>query len=319
MLTLVGGCATHPPIKLEALKTSVATELTEVPFFSQRRQQCGAAALATVLAYRQVNTTAKALENYLYIPDREGTLTTEIVGQARRHNMLVHHLEPSLEAIIQEVAAKNPILVMQNLGFTWLPQWHFAVVVGYDLHNKHFILRSGKQRTRQIDFATFYATWQRADHWAVVIAPPTTVPATVRYTAFVKAATEFEEIGKTKVAQTAYLTALEHWPNNDLESAYIGLSNLAYGDNNFITAKNWLRLAINSNPESAASWNNLAYIMIQLACPVQAKQAINCALKLDPDNINYQSSQKEITLKADTLNSGQTGIADINLCVIPAC
>jgi hypothetical protein len=33
---------------------------------------------------------------------------------------------------LREVAAGNPVLVLQNLSFAWAPVWHYAVVMGYD-------------------------------------------------------------------------------------------------------------------------------------------------------------------------------------------
>ena len=39
----------------------------------------------------------------------------------------------TLSASALHRAGALTLLVLQNLGLSWLPRWHYAVVVGYDL------------------------------------------------------------------------------------------------------------------------------------------------------------------------------------------
>ena len=75
-------------------------------------------------------------------------------------------------AVLAEVAAGNPVLVLQNLAFDFYPQWHFAVVVGYDRRERTLILRSGTTRRLVDDFASFDQSWARGGRWAVLALPP---------------------------------------------------------------------------------------------------------------------------------------------------
>ena len=87
-----------------------------------------------MLAYNQINTTPEQLRPYLYIPEKGGSLAVELEARARQFNLIVYPLKPDVTDILLELDAGHPVLVMQNLGFSWLPQWHFAVAIGYDLN-----------------------------------------------------------------------------------------------------------------------------------------------------------------------------------------
>jgi len=130
---LLGGCSAVSPLpdddaRLDTLPSHA--EIGSLPYFPQQEDQCGPAALATVLAYRGIEVTPEALRPQVYLPGKGGTLAIELVAGARRYGMLAYPLNPSLTALLTELDAGNPVLVMQNLRFDWWPQWHFAVAIG---------------------------------------------------------------------------------------------------------------------------------------------------------------------------------------------
>jgi len=125
----------HPPETL-----AQRTELAEVPFFPQEEYQCGPAALASVLVHNNIATTPAALVPQVYLPGREGSLQTEMLAATRRHGLVAYHLAPRIEDLLTEVAAGNPVIVLQNLAFSFAPLWHYAVVVGYDRGQEEIVL-----------------------------------------------------------------------------------------------------------------------------------------------------------------------------------
>ncbi len=126
LITLLTGCATPQVSALRANAPATLPpqiELAAVPFFPQEEYQCGPAALATALVYGGVATTPAALVPQVYLPGREGSLQTEMLTATRRHDRLAYRLAPSLEDLLLEVAAGNPVIVLQNLSFAFAPLW----------------------------------------------------------------------------------------------------------------------------------------------------------------------------------------------------
>ncbi|MGA7802238.1 MAG: PA2778 family cysteine peptidase, partial [Gammaproteobacteria bacterium] len=182
----LAGCASPGP--RTPVAGSHAVELTKVPFFPQDAYQCGPAALAEVLSFTGEPVHPEALEPYLYLPARKGTLQAEIIAQGRRQGRLVYPVKGTIGAVTAEVAAGHPVLVLQNLAFSWWPIWHYAVVVGFDPDARTVTMRSGEQARHQEPYELFERTWGRAKRWGIVILPPGQLPATAQPQAYLQAA-----------------------------------------------------------------------------------------------------------------------------------
>ncbi|WP_262492550.1 PA2778 family cysteine peptidase [Marinobacter sp. AL4B] len=258
--------------------------MADVPFYPQEKYQCGPASLATMLNSQGLSTEPEILKELVYLPEREGSLQVEMVAGARSHNMVVYHLQPDIKTLLAEVSAGNPVLVMQNLGFDWWPQWHFAVVVGYDNQNETLILNTDTRKHHHQPYKVFHTTWNRAERWAMVILPPDKLPATAELLPWLRAAHDLETTGHTLAAKTAYQTAEHHWM--DEPAPLLALGNLAYSQNRFGAAADHLRRATLRFPEFADGWNNLAYALSAKGCQQQANQAMTCAASLAGDRFN---------------------------------
>lgn len=269
-----------------------AVELTRTPFIPQTEHQCGPAALATVLQFHDVDADPDELTAYLYIPARKGSLQIEMVASARRFGMLPYPLAPLLSDLLAEIAAGNPVLVLQNLGYDWWPQWHYAVVVGYDSTNNELILRSGKTERWLTSFNTFEKTWSRADHWALVIVPAGTTPATAQISSYLKTAYAFEATGMNQYAMKSYRAATQRW--SDQASAWLVLGNLAYQSGHRDEAVRALLTAASLSPDEIIAWNNLAYALHGIGCTAQALASLQCAYLISPDDENIRDSEQEI-------------------------
>jgi hypothetical protein len=95
-----------------------------------------------VLAANGVEVSPERLGDEVFLPGREGTLQLEMLGGARRHGVLPVLLPEQLEALLREVAGGRPAVVLLNLGLSFAPAWHYAVVIGHDLERREIILRS---------------------------------------------------------------------------------------------------------------------------------------------------------------------------------
>lgn len=299
IVLLLNGCSSQPQLA-DTLPSEV--ELTDTPFFPQIEHQCGPAALATMLSYRGLNITPAELIPQIFLPERKGSLQIELTAAARRYGMLAYPLADNLSDLLLEVAAGNPVLILQNLAFDWRPQWHYAVVVGYNLAQNEVILRSGRQRRWISKMSAFSNTWQRSANWALVILPADKVPQTAKPGPFLKSAFDLEATDKQKEALSAYRAASARWPDD--KRVWLALGNGAFKLNQLEEAYTALNKAVSLDPGDAIALNNLAYVYLAAGCADQARKLITQALHLHPTDKNLQNSRQEIESKSSLMAKG---------------
>lgn len=297
LVALLSGCAHAPQTrKLERSPPTglpAQVELTETPFFPQRIHQCGPAALATVLNANHVRISPQQLVDEVYVPGMKGSLLEELVASARHHGQLAYPLAPVLTDLLAEIAAGHPVLVYQNLGFRWLPSWHFAVLIGYQLDREELILRSGTTQRWRTSFSTFERTWRRGGYQALAIVPAGTIPASAQPLRYLQATQDLDESGNLVAAGAAWLAASRRWPRQPL--VWMGLGNHAFAEQAYDQATGAFLQAVQHAPEDPDGWNNLAYALQYRGCPTQARKAIRCALQLAPQDSNVLDSASEIS------------------------
>ncbi len=297
LLLLVGCSAPLQSVRLiesppPALRQS--TELEQTPFYPQQRYQCGPAALATVLDWSGVAITPEMLVPEVYLPGREGSLQIELVAAARRHGRVPYPLATQMSALLQEIDAGHPVLVLQNLGLSWVPRWHYAVVIGYDLQQDQIILRSGEERRHQISLETFEHTWRRSNYWAIVVLPPDQIPATAEELPYLRSVLPFEKLGNWQIAQKAYRTATRQWSQST--GAYLGLGNASYMLRQIYAAESAYRAAIAIDSQFAPALNNLAQTLADQGKWKEAERYALQAVKVKSDVKAYQETLQQIQL-----------------------
>jgi tetratricopeptide (TPR) repeat protein len=255
----VSGCASLWPQTAqlrEALPQGIPekVELTQVPFFPQEEYQCGPAALATALASFGVKVTPEDLVPQVYLPERKGSLQVEMLAAARRHGLVSYQLAPRFEDLLRELAAGNPVIVLQNLGIG--EGWHYAVAVGYDYERGELILRSGTTERQVLAFTVHEMVWKRSGYWSMVALPPDRIPVTANEQRWLGAIAALERAGNAATARVAYTSFLKRWPQN--VNAAVGLANTHYAAGALPEAERVLREAVQRDPDSVIALNNLA-------------------------------------------------------------
>ena len=258
----LGGCASLLFPQSAALRDAPPAglaervELRQVPFFPQDEYQCGPAALATVLTHSGVAATPEALVSQVYVPERKGSLQVEMLAAARRHGLVSYQLAPQLEAVLREIAAGHPVIVLQDLGLGPFERWHYAVAIGYDVPAGELVLRSGETRRQVLPFGVHEYVWKKSAYWAMVALPPERMAATAEEARWHASIAALERAGSVRSAGTAYAAFLARWPDN--VPAAIGLANTHYTLGELPQAESVLRSVLARAPDSVVALNNLA-------------------------------------------------------------
>ena len=275
----LAGCAASPTLA-ERLPAGApgSIELAETPFFPQDDYQCGPAALATVLRASGVITSAADLTPQVYLPGRHGSLQAELIGAARRHGRLPYLMPPQADELVAELHEGRPVLLLQNLGATRWPRWHYAVLIGYDADRNVALLRSGKRERVEMRWQRFARTWHRGGRWAVTTLVPGVIPRHADPARYIEAAAGLEAVGRRAEAGAAYDAAIERWP--DASHAWLGRGNVAYGEGALASAVDAYLRAIRLAPADTAARNNLAQALADGGCAAQATRQIERAAAL---------------------------------------
>lgn len=276
---MVSGCAALIPQTVD-LRTQwpagvpQRVELDAVPFFPQDEFQCGPASLAMVLAHSGVAVLPEALVGQVWLPSRQGSLQLEMLATPRRHGRVGYRLAPRYADLLREVAAGNPVVVLQDVG-PLLPQWHYAVVNGFDYATGTIYLRSGLQVRQAMSFSAFERTWLAGKYWAMVVQAPDRIADTATEERWLDALLALARGGDHETAVKGYRAALQRWP--DSLPAAVGLANHLHARGTLDEAAVVLRAAMQRHPQSVIVMNNLAQTLSDLGRHAEALALIDRA------------------------------------------
>jgi len=234
-------------------------EIEDVPFYPQDELLCGPTSLATVLSYRGAAITPDEISPSVYLPGRRGSLQVEMLAAPRTRGFVSYRLEPRFEDVLAEIAAGNPVIVLQDFGVWPFHLWHYAVAVGFDRDKGEVIMRSGNHRRQVAPFAALEYTWKDEGYWAMVALAPGRVPATANEARYLEAVAAMARVADGKTAAAAYEGLLARWPGDF--GASVGLANAFYAEKDLPRAEQALRAALAHTPGSAALLNNLAQVL----------------------------------------------------------
>ncbi len=293
---LLAGCAAPPQVaQLQNDWPSglpARALLTRVPFIPQDDFLCGPATLAMVSQAAGRQVSAEQLTPQVYLPGRQGALQTEMLAAARRQGLVAYPLAPDLRTLLTEVAAGEPVLVLQNLSLPMAPQWHYAVAVGYDRSRDEIVLHSGTTPRMPMALSTFERTWARSDHWAVRVTAPDRLPATADADGWANAVAALER-SDVQAAHVAYRTGLRRWPDHRI--LLLGLGNTHYAQGRREQAATAYTAAVRVAPDFADAWNNLAQVRLELGQLAQARDAARRAVAIGgPRLADYRQLQATI-------------------------
>lgn len=267
---VLSGCAT-PARQTEELLSSPASApiqhlIPQVPFFAQTEGHCGPATLAMALKWAGKPVSPESLAPQVYTPGSKGSFQTDMISAARRQGLMAVPIE-GLRSLLTEISSNHPVIVFENLSVSWLPQWHYALVFGYDLNKPEVILHSGPEQDKHWDLRKFERSWMLGDYWGLVVLPPTEIAVSAGELANLASAAALEQLGHAESALAAYTRIERQWPNS--LGALIGLGNLSYQQKNYQESVRFLKKAVEYHPQSAIAKHNLATAQKALAGSTQ--------------------------------------------------
>lgn len=264
--SVLAGCSLNPPLDLDSLVAGPsAAQLLWVPFYPQQEYQCGPAALAGVLGAAGVTIAPAVLTRQVFLPGRQGSLQPELLAATRRAGLIPYLIPAEPSALLMQLRAGKPVLVLQNLQTRSVPVWHYAVVVGFDTARNQVYLNSGGERGLAMSAPAFLRTWDWAGRWAMVALRPGELPAQPEVQNYIEALATFESVAGSAPAAPAWRAALRQWPQDS--RPYLALGNNAYSSGNLPVAIDYYRRGLQRSPGDPALANNLASVLGELGCP----------------------------------------------------
>jgi tetratricopeptide (TPR) repeat protein len=295
---LLGGCAIFQrgdwPQGIEGVPTQ--REIASVPFYPQDEYQCGPAALAMALAWSGLSVQPAELTEKVYTASLQGSLQPAMIAGARRAGRLAYVISGT-DALIREVAAGHPVIVLQNLGLSWAPRWHYAVVIGYDIPADVVLLHTGRNARERTAMRVFQNTWARSGSWGLLVLPPGALPATAGEAEAVAAALGLEKARQPAAAAASYRAVLARWPQS--LPAMMGLGNSCYELGDLENAELAFRRAAEAHPASGAAFNNLAHVLLAQGRRAEALAAARRAVSLGGPQLDlFRKTLDEIQASA---------------------
>ncbi len=273
------------------LRASVAGS---TPFVSGDQDLCGPAALAMVLRSVGLAGEVSVLRDQVYLPGRHGSLQPEMLAGLRRQGALACVLKPELSAVLQEVAAGHPVLLLLNLSLPIWPRWHYLVVVGYDLERREVQVHSGEHAGATWSLDTLEHTWARSGHWAALGLRPGTLPATAQADTLAVTLADFERSQGPAAALPAWRSARDRFPSSLVLGLGCANALLATGQRQ---AAEQAYGALAAQHDSAVAWNNLAVL--------KAEQGQRAAARLAWDHAWARTQSVEPQWRGAVEQTGQ--------------
>ncbi len=286
-MIISSGCAPKNPLPLNNNFTS---SKIDVPFVAPRSELCASTSIEMVSSYWQSRTpyapllSLSELDARTLIPAKGGTLQIELVAAARANGMLVYPLEPTFDALICELCEHHPVIVLVNRSYSWYPLWHYAPVTGYDEKAQTILMHFGDTSNEALPVGTFAALWERSNNWGVVLIPPGQLPASATPEKFLRSAYDFEKIGMTNEAITAYETALTRWP--DYIPILFALGNAYYNSHQISKAEEVYRYILLIDHKYPYALNNLADLLCHTS---RSDEALKLLDRVVTDDVEIQA------------------------------
>ena len=141
----------------------------DVPYVHQRKDTCGAAALAMVLQYWGLAVSNDEVAGELLQPELHGIAGSRLAAFAAARGLTAVAHEGDVDHLRDHVGKGRPMIVAWAMG---RGRHHDVVVIGFDDARRRAIVHDpARGPTRHVDLDTFERRWAGAGHWTLLVAP----------------------------------------------------------------------------------------------------------------------------------------------------
>jgi tetratricopeptide (TPR) repeat protein len=279
LMALFYGCQATPQadsLKAHMLNSFAQKHLIEsVPFYPQQEFYCGPTTLSEVFNYYGTQNSPETIAPNTFIPKQQGTLQVEMSVAARQHGFLAYSDSGTLSKIISLVSDNIPVIVFQNVSTSWFPQWHYALVIGYDIPSRKFILHTGLTPKHLMSFELFERTWARGEYWMLAPLPPEKISKYLDPFIFINAAYDMLNIANEERGIHFLKSATKQWPENWLP--YFLIAN-HFIETTPVESVKWFSLGLEAGQSEPAYLNNYSIALLNIGEHQAAMEMIKNAI-----------------------------------------
>lgn len=255
--------------------------IEQVPFYPQEQFYCGPTTLSEVFGFYGSDISPNDIAPKMFIPDKDGSLQLEMITATRQYSFLPYTARGTLSSIMALVSDDIPVIVFQNLSIQLLPQWHYAVVTGFDSEKGTVTLHTGVTPDHDMSFELFERTWARGNYWYLAPVPPDVTSSEMVPFTYTSAAYDMLKVGDESRALAFLDTATKQWPTQWL--AYFLLAN-HFMKTDESKALQWFEKGLDAGQNEPAYLHNFIVLLYEMDDTSRAKALLIDAITRFPNN-----------------------------------
>lgn len=268
-LLLVGCASSHQRWAKDINPNDTSQKILDVPFIAQEKNMCGPVVLKMATSFSAPQYSLTDLKEMTFREEAQGTFQSDILSAARRMGLTPYRVSTS-SSMWTQIRDGRPVIAFQNLGLSWLPAWHFSLVVGYDSAQDKVYLHTGTEALQSLGIKRFLATWERGGQWSYVVSEPKDIPSTASFDEALENAMLLEKIDHVPEAAQVYQAMTQKFSNRF--EPHLGLAQIYYADKKIDEALKESELALAKSPEHPALLFNLSILYFENGQTLKAQE-----------------------------------------------
>jgi len=156
-------------ISLAIAAQTATLQIEGVPFVAQAREQCGPAALSSVLAYYGLELAPETIAKTTHSEKLKGSLITDLENFARGLAFQTESRRGTVEELRAFIHEGKPVIVLVDQGRWFVSQPHYLVLFGYSPEG--LIAHDGERASRLFRYPDFERLWQKMGRAYLLVYP----------------------------------------------------------------------------------------------------------------------------------------------------